>query len=87
MKKQCPSYDGKEPIKVLQFLREFAMMCNYHQYSEGTAVWLFQDFLKGDALALVNKRTGAQGRDIESRSLKEQLPTCLLYTSPSPRDA
>ena len=52
-------------------------MCNYHQYSEETAVWLFQDFLIGDALLLANKRSGAQGQDIESRNLKEQLPTYI----------
>ena len=50
------SFSGDDPITVLRFLSRFRGACDQNGLHEGAALWCFQFFLTGSALARVQSR-------------------------------
>jgi len=46
-----PLFNGKEPLKVFSWLRKFVKACDDNDVSEGMGLYLFPNFLVGDAEA------------------------------------
>ena len=44
-----PMFNGKEPLKVFSWLRKFVKACDDNDVSEGMGLYLFPNFLGGDA--------------------------------------
>jgi len=44
-----PMFNGKEPLKVLSWLRKFVKACDDNDVSEGMGLYLIPNFLAGDA--------------------------------------
>jgi len=44
-----PMFIGKEPLKVFSWLRKFVKVCDDNDVSEGMGLYLFPNFLAGDA--------------------------------------
>ena len=50
------TFSGDDPIAVLNFLSRFTAACNQNGVHEGAALWSFQFFMTGMALAKVQTR-------------------------------
>jgi len=46
-----PMFNGKEPLKLLSWLRKFVKACDDNDVSEGMGQYLIPNFLAGDAEA------------------------------------
>jgi len=46
-----PMFNGKDPLKVFSWLRQFVKACDDNDVSEGTVLYLIPNFLAGDAEA------------------------------------
>ena len=42
-------FDGSDPVTIFSFLGNFVRGCNAFSISEGNAIWVIQDFMKGIA--------------------------------------
>ena len=90
------TFDGVQPIEILNFLATFVESMNILALSEGVVVRLLAFSLEDDAKDAYQAQV-SPGTQVGSlmqdtwpyviHSLLERFLPCLLYTSPSPRDA
>ena len=73
-----------QPLRSIDRLRDAVRRGERLASSVALLVHLMQD--QGDVLINIVRNTTARVDDIEDRLLAGRLETCLLYTSPSPRD-
>jgi len=50
-----PLFNGKEPLKVISWLRKFVKACDDNEVSEGMGLYLIPNFLAGDAEARLTR--------------------------------
>ena len=61
------TFSGDHPIAVLNFLSRFTAACNQNSVHEGAALWCFQFFMTGTAMAKVQTRIVGESRVADAR--------------------
>ena len=61
------TFDGSQPIGILNFLKEFQDACNVNGIHEGAARWLFREFVTGPARSLLDTTTSGKKRSKAGR--------------------
>ena len=61
------TFSGDDPIAVLNFLSRFTAACNQNGMHEGAALWCFQFFMTGTALAKVQTRIVGESGAADAR--------------------
>ena len=68
-------FNGKVPLKILEFLWKFKFACDSNGVHEGMAVWLFQYFLDGSVHTAVTSRLSANIHGYHRRNEADALRT------------
>ena len=68
-------FNGKVPLKILEFLWKFKFACDRNGVHEGIAVWLFQYFLDGRVHTAVKSRLSANIHGYHRRNEADALRT------------
>ena len=69
------TFTGSDPIAILGFLTQFRNACYHNDVSEDKAVWLFQHYLAGRALNLIQSRMTDTSLVVDDGDHKEALST------------